>query len=38
VERALKEAAGNKQRAASALQVSYKTLIQKQKDYGLADE
>jgi DNA-binding NtrC family response regulator len=38
LERALKDAAGNKQRAASALQVSYKTLIQKQKDYGLADE
>ena len=38
VEQALKEAGGNKQRAASALQVSYKTLIQKQKDYGIAEE
>jgi transcriptional regulator with GAF, ATPase, and Fis domain len=37
VEHALKEAGGNKQRAASALQVSYKTLIQKQKDYGIGD-
>ena len=38
VEQALKAAGGNKQRAASALQVSYKTLIQKQKDYGIGDQ
>jgi DNA-binding NtrC family response regulator len=38
LEQALKEAAGNKHRAAAALQVSYKTLMQKQKDYGIADE
>ena len=38
LDRALSEAAGNKQRAAEALQISYKTLLQKLKDYGLADE
>ena len=35
---ALREAAGNKQRAADALQISYKTLSQKLKEYGIADE
>jgi transcriptional regulator with GAF, ATPase, and Fis domain len=38
VEQALKAASGNKQRAAAALQISYKALIQKQKEYGIADE
>jgi DNA-binding NtrC family response regulator len=38
LERALSETAGNKQRAAEALQVSYKTLLQKLKEYGIADE
>jgi DNA-binding NtrC family response regulator len=33
--RALKEAAGQKPRAADLLQVSYKTLLQKMKDYGI---
>ena len=32
---ALDEAAGQKPRAADLLQVSYKTLLQKIKDYGL---
>jgi DNA-binding NtrC family response regulator len=38
IERALKEAGGNKQRAADALQISYKTLLQKLKEIGLAEE
>jgi DNA-binding NtrC family response regulator len=33
--KALKEAAGQKPRAADLLQVSYKTFLQKMKDYGL---
>ncbi len=33
----LRECAGNKTRAAEALQVSYKTLLTKIKDYGLQD-
>ena len=33
--KALKEAAGQKPRAADLLQVSYKTLLQKMKDYGI---
>jgi DNA-binding NtrC family response regulator len=37
VERAVKEAAGNRQRAADALQISVKMLQQKVKDYGIAD-
>ena len=38
LDRALSEAAGNKQRAAEALQISYKTLLQKLKEYGIADD
>src|SRR6185436_5646340 len=37
-ERALGEAAGNRQRAAEALQISYKALVQKLKEYGLAGD
>jgi putative PEP-CTERM system response regulator len=37
IEQAIKEAAGNKMRAADLLQVSYKTLMQKLKDYGFVD-
>jgi putative PEP-CTERM system response regulator len=37
IEQAVKDAAGNKMRAADLLQVSYKTLLQKLKDYGVAD-
>jgi DNA-binding NtrC family response regulator len=37
-EQALREAGGNKQRAADLLQVSYKTLLVKLKEYGLGDE
>jgi DNA-binding NtrC family response regulator len=37
IEQALKDAGGNKQRAADLLQVGYKILTQKLKDYGLAD-
>jgi putative PEP-CTERM system response regulator len=37
IEQAIKDAAGNKMRAADLLQVSYKTLTQKLKDYGFAD-
>src|SRR5438093_1441581 len=35
IEQALKEAAGNRGRAAEILQVSYKTLVAKLKDYGI---
>ena len=38
LERALSEAAGNKQRAAEALQIRYKTMLQKLKEYGIADD
>jgi DNA-binding NtrC family response regulator len=38
VEQALKEAGGNKHRAAEMLQVSYKALLQKQKEHGIVDE
>ena len=38
LESALREAAGNKQRAADALQISYKTLLQKLKEYGIAED
>src|SRR5687767_2809281 len=37
VEQALRDTAGNKQRAAEILQISYKTLLQKLKEYGIAD-
>ncbi len=37
IEAVLKEAAGNKGRAAELLQVSYKTLTAKLKDYGLGE-
>jgi DNA-binding NtrC family response regulator len=37
IEQAIVDAAGNKARAAELLQVSYKTLLQKLKDYGFAD-
>src|SRR5581483_10393605 len=35
IEQALKEAAGNRNRAAELLQVSYKTLVTKLREYGL---
>jgi DNA-binding NtrC family response regulator len=35
IEQALKEAAGNRNRAAEMLQISYKILVSKLKDYGL---
>jgi transcriptional regulator with GAF, ATPase, and Fis domain len=38
LERALGEAAGNRQRAAEALQISYKALVQKLKEYGLGGD
>jgi DNA-binding NtrC family response regulator len=37
IEQALKEASGNRQRAADLLQVAHKVLLQKIKDYGIAD-
>jgi transcriptional regulator with PAS, ATPase and Fis domain len=37
LEQAIREAAGNRVRAAELLQVSYKTLQQKLKDYGFVD-
>jgi DNA-binding NtrC family response regulator len=37
LQEALTAAQGNKHRAAAALQVSYKTLVQKQKEYGIPD-
>jgi DNA-binding NtrC family response regulator len=37
IEQALRDAAGNKQRTADALQVSYKTLLQKLKEYGIEE-
>jgi DNA-binding NtrC family response regulator len=37
VEQALREAAGDKQRAAALLQIGVKSLLQKQKDFGLSD-
>jgi DNA-binding NtrC family response regulator len=36
LESALSEAAGNVQRAAEVLQISYKTIVHKLKEYGLA--
>ena len=37
IEQTLKEAAGNRGRAAELLQVSYKTLVAKLKEYGIAE-
>src|SRR3954464_8206757 len=37
IEQAIRDGAGNKVRAADLLQVSYKTLLQKMKDYGFVD-
>ena len=37
LERALKDAGGNRERAAEALQISYRALLQKQKEYGIAE-
>jgi DNA-binding NtrC family response regulator len=37
VEQALREAAGNKQRAAELLQISYKTLTSKLREFGIPD-
>jgi DNA-binding NtrC family response regulator len=37
IDQALRDTAGNKQRAAEVLQISYKTLLQKLKEYGIAD-
>jgi DNA-binding NtrC family response regulator len=37
IEQALKEAAGNKQRAAEALQISYKTMLQKLKEHAIPE-
>ena len=34
---ALRNAKGNKERAAEALQVSYKALLQKQREHGVSD-
>jgi transcriptional regulator with GAF, ATPase, and Fis domain len=38
IEQALRDTAGSKQRAAEALQISYKTLLQKLKEHGIADD
>ena len=37
LDEALKNAKGNKERAAEALQVSYKALLQKQREHGISD-
>jgi DNA-binding NtrC family response regulator len=37
IDQALRDTAGNKQRAAEMLQISYKTLLQKLKEFGIAD-
>ena len=37
LEEAIRTARGNKARAAEALQVSYKSLLQKQKEHGIKD-
>jgi DNA-binding NtrC family response regulator len=37
VEQAMRDAAGNKQRAADLLLISFKSLVQKLRDYGIAD-
>jgi DNA-binding NtrC family response regulator len=38
VEQALKDAGGDRQRAAEVLQISYKALMQKQREHGIPDE
>ena len=38
IEQAMKDAGGNKQRGAEILQISYKTLLQKLKEYGMAED
>jgi len=38
IEKVLRETGGNKTKAAEILQVSYKTLLTKIKDYGLDKE
>jgi DNA-binding NtrC family response regulator len=38
MDQALRDAGGNKHRAADVLQISYKTLLQKLKEHGLADD
>ena len=38
IERVLRDTGGNKSKAAEILQVSYKTLLTKIKDYGLDKE
>jgi DNA-binding NtrC family response regulator len=35
IDQALRESAGNRNRAADLLQISYKTLLAKLKEYGL---
>jgi DNA-binding NtrC family response regulator len=37
VEQAMRDASGNKQRAADLLLISFKSLVQKLRDYGIAD-
>jgi DNA-binding NtrC family response regulator len=37
IEQALRDAGGNKQRAAEQLQLTYKMFVSKQKDYGIPD-
>ena len=37
LDEALRNARGNKERAAEALQISYRTLLQKQKEHGITD-
>jgi DNA-binding NtrC family response regulator len=37
IEQAIRDSGNNKQRAADILQISYKTLLQKLKDYGIED-
>jgi DNA-binding NtrC family response regulator len=37
IEQALRDAGGNKQRAAEQLQLTYKMFVSKQKDYGVPD-
>jgi DNA-binding NtrC family response regulator len=37
IEQAVREAGDNRQAAADALQISYRTLVQKLKEYGIAE-
>ena len=37
IEQAIADAGGDRERAAAALQIGYKALLQKQKDYGIGD-